>query len=93
MMIRQHDIPPEICNTSVQYPTPPPSPLSLSLSLPLDMNTHIKGQGKKRRILMTTNEASLENLEENLFDFLSIYLFHIHVFIHLFVCLLLAQRN
>ena len=42
---------------------------------------------------MTTNEASLENLGENLFDFLSIYLFHIHVFIHLFVCLLLAQRN
>ena len=88
MMIRQHDIPPEICNTSVQYPTPPPPP-----SLPLDMNTHIKGQGKKRSTLMTTNEASLENLEDNLFDFLSIYLFHIHVFIHLFVCLLLAQRN
>ena len=42
---------------------------------------------------LTTNEACWEDLEEDLFDFLSIYLIRIHVFIHSVVCLFLAQRN
>ena len=72
-----------------QYSTPPPP------TFPAPWYEHsYQGAGKKNKEYSWPQTRLVEkNLEENLFDFLSIYLFHIHVFIHLFVCLLLAQRN